>query len=181
MVTLAAGVLGWVRCGHWPVASAARGVVGADPAAVRAAGHRAARAAPGRAAGLARPVAEVAQFAGGDCCSSSPSSSRAGDLAALLSLPWLAVTALISLEGLLRIARRGLAPLSDLCRDAGLVFLLVGGLWTTASRWGMRPLDFDEAIVLLTANHFHYAGFVRADRRRAGRRRTAGADSARSR
>jgi hypothetical protein len=79
---------------------------------------------------------------------------------ALLSLPWLVVTGLICLEGLLRIARRGLTPLDELCRDAALVLLLVGGLWTTASRWGLRPLDFDDTIVLLTANHFHYAGFV---------------------
>jgi hypothetical protein len=57
---------------------------------------------------------------------------------ALLSLPWLVLTGLICLEGLLRIARRGVRSLDDLCRDAALVFLLVGGLWTTASRSASR-------------------------------------------
>jgi hypothetical protein len=83
-----------------------------------------------------------------------------GTAAALWTLPWLAVTALVSLEGLLRVVRRGLPPLPELCLDAGLVFLLVGGLWASAARAGLRPLDFEDRIVLLTANHFHSAGFV---------------------
>jgi hypothetical protein len=84
----------------------------------------------------------------------------AGLEAALLSLPWLAVTGLICLEGLLRVMRRGLRPVTELCLDAGLIFLLVGGLWATASRAAVHPLGFDDVVVLLTANHFHYAGFV---------------------
>jgi hypothetical protein len=84
----------------------------------------------------------------------------AGVEGALLSMPWLAVTGLVCLEGLLRVLRRGPWPVTELCLDAGLIFLLVGGLWATASRAGMRPLGFDEVVVLLTANHFHYAGFV---------------------
>jgi hypothetical protein len=83
-----------------------------------------------------------------------------GTEAALWTLPWLGVTALVCLEGLTRVARRGLAPLSELCLNAGLIFLLVGGLWASAARAGLRPLDFEDRIVLLTANHFHYAGFV---------------------
>src|SRR5258705_449888 len=54
----------------------------------------------------------------------------------------------------------GVRPVRELCLDAGLVFLLVGGLWATASRAAMRPLGFDDTVVLLTANHFHYAGFI---------------------
>jgi hypothetical protein len=84
----------------------------------------------------------------------------AGIEAGLLSLPWLVVTALVCLEGLTRIWRRGLHPLHETCRDSGFVFLLVGGLWATASRAGIQPMGFDDATVLLTANHFHHAGFV---------------------
>lgn len=84
----------------------------------------------------------------------------AGNETALWSLPWLFVTVLVAMEGVLRIFRRGLTPLPDLCVDLGLIFLVVGGAWTTASRAGIHPMGFDDTIVLLTANHFHYAGFV---------------------
>jgi hypothetical protein len=84
----------------------------------------------------------------------------AGSEAGLWTVPWLLVTGLVCLEGLVRVLRRGLRPVTELCLDAGLVFLVVGGLWTSAARAGLRPLDFESTIVLLTANHFHYAGFV---------------------
>ncbi len=106
---------------------------------------------PGRAAGgLQFPAAFVLILA---------FLQPAGLAAGLYTVPWLLVTALLCLEGLLRIWRGG-GALTEWCLDAGLVFLLVGGLWTSAARAGLRPLDFDAAIVLLTANHFHYAGFV---------------------
>ena len=80
--------------------------------------------------------------------------------AALWSLPWTLVAALACLEGLARIARRGLLPLGELCLDAGLVFLLVGALWASASLARLRPLGFTDDVGLLTGNHFHFAGFV---------------------
>jgi hypothetical protein len=83
-----------------------------------------------------------------------------GPTAALLAAPWLATTALVSFDGLLRAWRRRFRPLDALCRDAAFLFLAVGGGWTVLSRAGARPLDFDPAVVLLTAIHFHYAGFV---------------------
>jgi hypothetical protein len=83
-----------------------------------------------------------------------------GDVAAALSLPWLLTTGLISLAGLFHIRKRGLIPWEELCLDAGLVYLVIGGGWAVLSRWGMRPLEFEAIIVLLTAIHFHYAGFV---------------------
>ena len=42
----------------------------------------------------------------------------------------------------------------------GLVFLCVGGGWALLDRAGVRPLNFESVIVLLTAIHFHYAGFA---------------------
>jgi hypothetical protein len=83
-----------------------------------------------------------------------------GFLAAVLSLPWLVTTAIISLAGLVRIWQRGLAPWEELCLDAGLAYLVIGGGWTVLARWGMRPLNFEAIIVLLTAIHFHYAGLL---------------------
>ncbi|HWQ32640.1 MAG TPA: YndJ family protein [Blastocatellia bacterium] len=83
-----------------------------------------------------------------------------GWLAAVLSLPWLAVTAMIALSGALRLLKRGGGPVAEMCLDAGLIYLAVGGMWVMLSRFGARPLNFDPVIVLLTAIHFHYAGFV---------------------
>ncbi len=40
--------------------------------------------------------------------------------------------------------------------------LLIGGTWFVASRLGMRPMGIQEPIGLLTAVHFHYAGFATA-------------------
>jgi YndJ-like protein/DinB superfamily len=42
------------------------------------------------------------------------------------------------------------------------VDLAVGGAWLVASRLGMRPMGIQEPIGLLTAVHFHYAGFATA-------------------
>jgi hypothetical protein len=83
-----------------------------------------------------------------------------GPGAAALTLPWLAFTLLTALLGLLHLRSRGARPGADACIDAGLVYLAVGGTRALLSRWGARPLDFSDIIVLATAVHFHYAGFV---------------------
>ncbi len=83
-----------------------------------------------------------------------------GLLAASLALPWMGTTSLVSLAALHRAWRRGALPLADLCVDAGLVYLVVGGGWTLLDRAGARPLQFSPIIVLLTAVHFHYAGLL---------------------
>lgn len=43
-----------------------------------------------------------------------------------------------------------------------IVFLGVAAAWAFADRLGWQPLGFDPLIVLLTAIHFHYAGFALA-------------------
>lgn len=83
-----------------------------------------------------------------------------GTVAAGLAVPWLGVTGLTALYGLVRLWRRGLKPAWSVSMDAGLVFVAIGAMWTVASRYGMRPLGFSDTIVLLTGAHFHYAGFV---------------------
>ena len=83
-----------------------------------------------------------------------------GARTALCALPWLAVTGLIALAGLARLWRRRFLPWEELCFDAGLVYLAVGGGWTVLAWGGLRPLGFAVPIVLLTAVHFHYAGFA---------------------
>jgi hypothetical protein len=81
--------------------------------------------------------------------------------AALLALPWAALTALMAATGIVRALRHGWArPLGRLSADVGMVYLVVGGLWILAERVGFAPLHFPTPIVMLTAVHFHYAGLL---------------------
>ncbi|HYY55977.1 MAG TPA: YndJ family protein, partial [Pyrinomonadaceae bacterium] len=83
-----------------------------------------------------------------------------GLVAALLASGWLIVTALIALYGLVRFLPRGHQRAEEVAIDAGLIYLAVGGGWFVFSRYGLQPLGFGDTIVLLTAVHFHYAGFA---------------------
>jgi uncharacterized protein (UPF0548 family) len=84
---------------------------------------------------------------------------QAGWLAGLLSVPWLGACCVIGIVGLGRLlSRRSAVP--AIAADFGLLYLVVGAGWLTLSRLGANPLGFSDTIVLLTAVHFHYAGFV---------------------
>jgi uncharacterized protein (UPF0548 family) len=83
-----------------------------------------------------------------------------GFAAMTLTLPWLAVTASVAFVGLARLLSRPRLNDPGLATDAGMMFLVVGGAWLTISRGGFNPLGFSDAIVELTAVHFHYAGFA---------------------
>lgn len=83
-----------------------------------------------------------------------------GFSAAALASLWLIVVALIGLFGLWRFLSRGVGPAEEFCIDAGLIYLTVGGVWLTMARLGSQPLGFGDTIVLLTAVHFHFAGFA---------------------
>jgi hypothetical protein len=83
-----------------------------------------------------------------------------GALAAALALPWLALAAGGALDGGLRLLdpRERSAP--KLAHAAALIFFPIGAVWLVFARFGARPLGFSDSIVLLTAAHFHYAGFA---------------------
>jgi membrane protease YdiL (CAAX protease family) len=83
-----------------------------------------------------------------------------GPVAALAAIPWLLFTGLVAVFGLWRLLPRGLGAAAETCLDAGLIYLPIGGAWLVLARLGARPLAFPDVIVLLTAVHFHYAGFV---------------------
>jgi len=85
-----------------------------------------------------------------------------GLLAGLLSTPWLVVTAMISASGILSMYQRRVWSLEELSINLGKFYLVTGGIWAVLSRLGVRPINFDSVIVLLTAMHFHYAGFLLA-------------------
>lgn len=83
-----------------------------------------------------------------------------GWLAATLALPWLAVTAAIALSGVRSLIAHGWRFEAHTARQFGRMYLLVGGGWAALSRIGAQPQEFSHEIVLLTAVHFHYAGFL---------------------
>jgi hypothetical protein len=84
-----------------------------------------------------------------------------GRIALAAALPWAALTGLLAAIGIARVRHSGLKrSLDGLCRDAALIFAVVGGAWALADRGGFRPLGFDPTIVSLTAVHFHYAGLL---------------------
>ncbi len=87
-------------------------------------------------------------------------STSAGLVGGLLALPWLCVTGLIALTGALTLRAGPLPRDASAAEICGLLFIAVGGAWTIASRLGLNPLGFSDTIVLLTAVHFHYAGFA---------------------
>lgn len=82
-----------------------------------------------------------------------------GGLAAGLAAPWVVVTGLFGLAAAARTRERGLRPFSETVVDAGLAYATVGAVALVAVHLGVT-LRFDPVIVLLTAVHFHYAGFV---------------------
>lgn len=49
-----------------------------------------------------------------------------------------------------------------ICFLVATLYLSVGAVWLVLSRAGATPMSFAEPIVLLTAVHFHYAGFATA-------------------
>lgn len=88
-----------------------------------------------------------------------------GRMAGLMSLGWMMVCMLTAGDGLIDLVRlrqvaadRGVRATLALAR----IDLAVGGAWLLASRLGMRPMGIQEPIGLLTAVHFHFAGFAAA-------------------
>lgn len=81
---------------------------------------------------------------------------HAGTTAAAMAIPWLLVTLSVALEGALQLKRDPRNPVAAV----GMIYLAIGGVWTLCDRAAINPLGFDREIGLLTAIHFHYAGFA---------------------
>jgi len=83
-----------------------------------------------------------------------------GIMAATLALPWLALGCFMGVVALRKLIRGALKRLNTACVVASFLYLPIGCAWFTASRLGISPMGFQEPIVLLTAVHFHFAGFA---------------------
>jgi len=83
-----------------------------------------------------------------------------GGAATALALPWFAVCGLVSLSGLIELFEVRRFQLVLMVRVIAAGYLTFGAGWLLLSRFGAQPLDFPDAIVELTAVHFHFAGFA---------------------
>lgn len=83
----------------------------------------------------------------------------AGLFAAAAAGPWLGLR--VALAGHVAGRWRGQVPRDAgvLIADGGMIFPVVGAAWLVAARAGWSPLGFSPLVVLLTAAHFHHAGF----------------------
>jgi hypothetical protein len=79
-----------------------------------------------------------------------------------LAVPWLVTTGLTAGSSILGFARdpARMHPTPRRALDAATGFLFVGAAFALADRADARPFDFSATIILLTAVHFHFAGFA---------------------
>lgn len=80
-----------------------------------------------------------------------------GPVATLTALPWTVATVAIAGFGVWRLLGRGPWPVEELSVDAGLIYIVVGGVALLLDRAGVS-LAFQPIIITLTIVHFHYAG-----------------------
>jgi hypothetical protein len=88
-----------------------------------------------------------------------------GRMAGWLACGWGALCLLMAGAGLMdwfSAWNSGASAASRVTYAIARIDLAVGGAWFVASRLGMRPLGIQEPIGLLTAVHFHFAGFATA-------------------
>ena len=104
-------------------------------------------------------AAVVAQPIGAVCVVASLLVSVSGTAAGLAAV-WLGVALLVAAVGLGRtVDRGGVVPISETAIDVGLAYTTVGAAALVFFHLGIY-FWFDPLIILLTAVHFHYAGFV---------------------
>jgi YndJ-like protein len=82
-----------------------------------------------------------------------------GPNAFALAVPWCMLLCLLAFEGLFLLLDH-FGNVSEMLVASAFLMIPIGGAWALADRLGYRPLSFDPVIVLLTAIHFHYAGFA---------------------
>jgi len=84
----------------------------------------------------------------------------AGITAAFLASSWLIFCLCIAWGGLSRLIKFRAQSFPQFCFAIAECYIAVGGVWLMMSRAGLHPAGFQEPIVLLTAVHFHFAGFL---------------------
>lgn len=80
-----------------------------------------------------------------------------GPGAAGLIIPWLILVLGLAFKKVKKFDRSNFQNWIEL---SGYVFLPIGIFWTIIDRLGIQLLGYDPTIIILTAVHFHYAGFI---------------------
>lgn len=83
-----------------------------------------------------------------------------GTPAAFLGFLWFCETGLIALFGLQRVSRPELRSPPELSISGGLILVPIAGSWLIVHRLGIQLMGFGDTIILLTAVHFHFAGYA---------------------
>ncbi len=83
-----------------------------------------------------------------------------GIWALVTAIPWCLELVLLASFSLGTLANPGCRTWLNWCLAIGASFSVIGGVWMLCDRIGYRPMDFEADIVLLTAIHFHYAGYL---------------------
>ncbi len=89
-----------------------------------------------------------------------PEIRRIVPLGFILSLPWLFVRVRMAVEVVRHWHGQGMVSHKHLCSKSARIFPAIGAAWLVANRANWTPWHFDPLIVLLTAAHFHHAGFT---------------------
>ncbi len=82
-----------------------------------------------------------------------------GKTAAAFACAWMLICSLIAVSTFVDLVSARFSA-SRLAISFAGIDLAVGGAWFVASRLGIRPMGIQEPIGLLTAIHFHFAGFA---------------------
>ncbi|MCO6488630.1 MAG: YndJ family transporter [Phaeodactylibacter sp.] len=80
--------------------------------------------------------------------------------AGLCTFPWLLLSLWLTFRAVVVLFQKSEYSLPRICGTAAYLFLLIGAVWATADRLGIQFFGFDPVIGLLTAVHFHFAGFL---------------------
>ncbi|MFO1483530.1 MAG: YndJ family transporter [Verrucomicrobiaceae bacterium] len=81
-------------------------------------------------------------------------------MAAVLATPWMVLRLCVAAEVVLKWRFLPVKTSGQVCADFASIFPFVGAVWLVAHRANWTPWNFDPLIVLLTAAHFHHAGFT---------------------
>lgn len=83
-----------------------------------------------------------------------------GRVAMALAVPWLLFTVVVAWGGLSWLLGLRIPPLPEFASTIATLFLVAGGVWLVVARAGVEPLNSYDHLSILTAVHFHFAGFV---------------------
>ena len=79
---------------------------------------------------------------------------------AVEAVPWLLVRSVAAFEAIRSCTKKTLRDPAELTLVSARIFPAIGAAWFVAYRAHWTPWGFDPLIVLLTAAHFHHAGFT---------------------